>query len=35
MDIEYNANQFKEQGNQAYKSQDYRKAMTLYSSAIR
>jgi tetratricopeptide (TPR) repeat protein len=34
MDIEYNANQFKEHGNQAYKSQDYKKALTLYSRAI-
>ena len=34
MDIEYNANQYKEQGNQAYKSADYKKALSLYSKAI-
>lgn len=35
MDIEYNANQYKQQGNLAYKNQDYKKAINLYSSAIR
>lgn len=36
MDIEYNtvAQRFKEQGNQAYKNQDYAKAITCYSKAI-
>lgn len=28
------ATQFKEQGNQAYKSGDYKKALHLYSKAI-
>lgn len=28
------ANQYKEQGNQAYKSGDYRRAITLYTKAI-
>jgi tetratricopeptide (TPR) repeat protein len=36
MDIEYNAaaQRFKEHGNQAYKKQDYSKAITFYSKAI-
>lgn len=36
MDIEYNsaAQKFKEQGNQAYKNQDYTKAITFYTKAI-
>nr|VVW87819.1 unnamed protein product [Nymphaea colorata] len=36
MDIEYNsaAHKFKEQGNQAYKNQDYAKAITFYTKAI-
>lgn len=36
MDVEYNtvAQRFKEQGNQAYKNQDYSKALTFYSKAI-
>lgn len=34
MDIEHNANKFKEQGNQAYKSGDYKKALSLYNKAI-
>lgn len=36
MDIEYNsvAQKYKEQGNQAYKAQDYQRAITLYTKAI-
>jgi tetratricopeptide (TPR) repeat protein len=36
MDIEYNnsAQKYKELGNQAYKNQDYSKAITYYSKAI-
>ncbi len=34
MDIEHNANQFKQLGNQAYKAQDYPKAIKLYTKAI-
>jgi len=36
MDVEYNpiALKYKEQGNQAYKAQDYSKALGLYSKAI-
>lgn len=32
--MEYNANKFKEQGNQAYKSGDYRTALNYYNKAI-
>jgi len=34
MSSEQTANQFKEQGNHAYKSGDYKKALSLYSKAI-
>lgn len=36
MDIEYNPNalKFKEQGNNAYKAQDYNKAINCYTRAI-
>lgn len=32
--MEYNANKFKEQGNQAYKSGDERTALSYYNKAI-
>jgi Flp pilus assembly protein TadD len=34
MNNEHNASQFKEQGNQAYKTGDYKRALTLYTKAI-
>lgn len=34
MDIEHNAIRYKEQGNQAYKSKDYKKALNLYNKAV-
>ena len=34
MHQDHTANQFKEQGNQAYKSSDYKKALQLYTKAI-